>query len=248
LRLKDVLEGHINTRLTVMRYILSDPGIFTEIEQITRELVILKGLEAVNKIDGLQGSAAPKFRERVSQYAKLMGKNALEPQNLREFIEVMTEGGGGWAIIGPGKVCTGFRKGGLCNDSQGEANPHYCDPECPNQLLFPEYEGNDGTLVSAIVEAIETIDYMVDQLRMSDGAGEGMLAAQFSGQIAALLRQWREVDQHFREKHAEKPVINKYLPKVVLLPSPAPSYGLVDSAKTTGMSRCLRMHWIGRGL
>jgi len=38
----------------------------------------MNGLEAVNKIDDLQGPPAPQFRERVSQYAKLMGKKALE--------------------------------------------------------------------------------------------------------------------------------------------------------------------------
>lgn len=214
--LMDIL-GHRDEQMTVMRYILSDPGILTEIEEVTRELIILKGLDAVTNRDQLQGKAAPIFRERVAQHVKLLGRDALEPQNIREFIEVITEGGGGWAIIGPGKVCTGFRKGGLCNDSKGEANPHYCQPECPNQLQFPGYEKFDGTVTSAILEAIETLDYMVDQLRQSAENGEDMLVAQFAGQIKGLLSQWREVDQHFQSRHLNDPLVKKHFPQVVLL-------------------------------
>jgi len=215
--LMDIL-AHRDEQMTVMRYILADPGILSEIEEVTRELVILKGLEAIDKRDQLQGKAAPILRERVVRYASLLGKRALEPQNLREFVEVITEGGGGWAIIGPGKVCTGFRKGGLCNDGTGEANPHYCNPECKNQLLFPDYEQVDGTVASAVVEAIETLDYMIEQLRHSDENGEEMLIPQFAGQIKGLLRQWREVDQHFRNRHLGSVLVQKHIPDVVLLP------------------------------
>ncbi|MBM7127991.1 hypothetical protein [Dyella mobilis] len=215
--LMDIL-GHRDEQMTVMRYILSDPGMLSEIEEVTRELIILKGLEAIDKRDQLQGKAAPVLRERVEQYAQLLGRNALEPQNLREFVESITEGGSGWAIIGPGKVCTGFRTGGLCNAASGEANPHYCTPECHNQLLFPDYEQVNGTVASAVREAIETVDYMVEQLKCSAENGEVMLIAQFAGQITGLLRQWREVDQHFRDHHLNNPLITKHLSNVVLLP------------------------------
>lgn len=214
--LMDIL-GHRDEQMTVMSYILADKGILAEIEEVTRELVILKGLEAVEKINQLQGMAAPTLRARVAHYSKLMGKHALEPQNLREFIEVITGNGGDWAIIGPGKVCTGFKKGGLCNDSNGDPNPHYCSAECPNQLTFPVYDTVDGAVASAIVDAIEAIDYMVGQLQQSDEAKEEMLVAQFAGQIRGLLHQWREVDQHFRARYLESPLVKKHFPKVVLL-------------------------------
>ncbi|RDD80815.1 hypothetical protein DVJ77_15270 [Dyella tabacisoli] len=214
--LMDVL-GHRDEQMTVMRYILSDPGILVEIEEISRELIILKGVDAVGKLEQLQGKAARTLRERVAQHVKRLGKNALEPQNLREFVEAMTEHGAGWAIIGPGKVCTGFKKGGLCNDINGEANPHYCSTDCHNQLLLPDYERADGTFASSIVEAIDTIDYVVDHFLKSEKRGEEMLVAALSGQIRGLLGQWREVDQHFQNRHLLNPEVKKHFLQVVLL-------------------------------
>lgn len=212
------LLGHRDEQMTVMRYVLSDPGILTEIEEFTRELIILKGLEAFSERRLLQGKAAPVLRERIEQYAKLLGRAAFEPENLREFVEAITEGGTGWAIIGPGKVCTGFRKGGRCNDASGQANPHYCTTDCDNQLLLPEYEKADGEVASAIFEAIEALDYMVEQLRRSSSDGQEMLVAQFVGQVTGLLNQWHQVDQHFRDRHLCDPEVSRRFPKVVMLP------------------------------
>ena len=214
--LMDIL-GHRDEQMTVMRYILSDPSLLSEIEEVTREMVVLKGLEAVSKRGQLQGKAAPAFRERVAMYCQLLGCDALEPQNLREFVHTITEGGGGWAIIGPGKVCTGFTKGGACNQGTGKANPHYCTPTCHNQLLMPDYDEPDGSMASAIVDAVEALDYMIDQLRQADDNGEVMLIAQFSGQVKGLLNQWREVDLHFKNHHGADPLVRKYIANALLL-------------------------------
>jgi integrase len=215
--LMDIL-GHRDEQMTVMSYILADKGILVEIEEVTRELIILKGLEAVERLDHLEGRAAPAIRVRVAHYSRLMGRGALEPQNLREFVEVLTGNGGDWAVIGPGKVCTGFKRGGICNDKNGKPNPHYCSAECRNQLIFPSYETASGLISSAIVETIESVDYMISQLQQSDATKEEMLAAQFAGQIRGLLHQWREVDQHFRERYLNTPLVKRRLPNVVLLP------------------------------
>ena len=210
--LMDVL-GHRDEQMTVMRYILSDPGLLTEIQETVRELVVLKGVEAVHKRDQLQGKAAPLLRERVAEYAKRVGSKAMEPQNLMEFVRAMTEGGTGWAVIAPGVICTGFTRGGLCNKGQGGANPHYCNPACDNQLVMNEDDEDGVKVSSAVLKAIETVDYMLGKLREADTNGEDMLIAQFAGQVKAMLGRWREVDQHF----SDHPVLNKHLPNVVLL-------------------------------
>lgn len=210
--LMDIL-GHRDEQMTVLRYILSDPGILKEIEEVTRELIILKGVEAVTNADQLQGKAAPVLRERVASYAKRVGAKAMDPQNLMEFVRTMTEGGTGWAIIAPGIVCTGFKNGGLCNKGQGKPNPHYCNPACDNQLVMPTYDEDGVAVTSAVVKAIETMDYMLDKLREADEGGEDMLIAQFAGQVKSILGRWREVDQHC----ADHPMLSKHFPNVVLL-------------------------------
>ena len=211
--LMDVL-GHRDEQMTILRYILSDPGLLDEIQETVRELIILKGVHAVQKRDELQGKAAPVLRDRVAKYAKRMGSKAMEPQNLLEFVRAMTENGSGWAVIAPGIICTGFTRGGLCNKGQGGANPHYCNPACDNQLVLSEYDEDGVQISSAVLKAIETVDYMLGKLREADTNGEDMLIAQFAGQVKAMLGRWREVDQHF----SDHPVLNKHLPNVVLLP------------------------------
>ena len=211
--LMDVL-GHRDEQMTVMRYILSDPGLLNEIQETVRELIVLKGVEAVLERDRIQGKAAPVLRERVSDYAKRVGPKAMEPQNLMEFVRAMTEGGTGWAIIAPGIICTSFTRGGMCNKGQGGANPHYCNPACDNQLVMNEFDKDGITITSAVTQSIETLDYVLEKLRDADESGEDMLIAQFAGQVKALLGRWREVDQHF----ADHPTLRKHFPNVVLLP------------------------------
>lgn len=214
--LMDVL-GHRDEQMTVMRYILSDPGLLDEIQETVRELVVLKGVEAVQKRAQLQGKAAPLLRERVAEYAKRVGSKAMEPQNLMEFVGAMTEGGTGWAVIAPGVICTGFTRGGVCNKGQGGANPHYCSPACDNQLVMSDYDEDGVKVSSAVLNAMETVDYMLDKLLEANGNGEEMLIAQFSGQVKSMLGRWREVDHHF-SSHPARAKLGKLLSDVVLLP------------------------------
>lgn len=209
--LMDVL-GHRDEQVTVMRYILSDPGLLSEVQETVKELVILKGIEAVKRIDEIEGGAAPRIRERVREYAKRQGKNALEPQSMLEFVRALTEDGGGWAIIAPGIVCTGFTNGGLCNKGQAAANPDYCHPKCDKQLVMPDYEENGAAISSAIVNAIDTIDYMLRKVYEAEQVGETMIVAQFVGQIRAMLGRWRAVDEHFQSSE----MMRKYIPSILL--------------------------------
>jgi len=209
--LMDVL-GHRDEQVTVMRYILSDPGLLAEVQETVKELVILKGLEVVKRVDEIEGGAAPRIRERVREYAKRQGKSALEPQNMMEFVRALTEDGGGWAIIAPGIVCTGFTRGGLCNKGQGSANPDYCHPKCDKQVVMPDYEESGFAVSSAIVNAISTIDYMLNKVFEAEQAGESMIVAQFVGQIKAMLGRWKAVDEHFKSNT----LLRKHIPSILL--------------------------------
>lgn len=194
--LMDVL-GHRDEQMTVLRYILSDPGILQEIQEVVREMVVLKGVEAVRQIDHLQGGAAIEFRSRVADYAKRVGSSALEPQNLMEFVRSISEDGVGWAIIAPGIVCTGFTRGGLCNHGQGSANPDFCHPSCGKQLVMQTYDEDGIRIASAVSNAISSIEFLLEQLAKAEAESEEMLIAQFLGQIRTLLGRWHEVDAHF---------------------------------------------------
>ncbi len=191
------LLGHDDEQMTIMRYILSDPGIPDEIREVVREIMILKGVDVILRCDELEGAGADVMKERINEYAHRLGKSAFDPQNLREFASAMTEGGQGWAIIAPGVICTGFTKGGLCNKGQpGGANPHHCSPACCNQIALSTFEREGGELESAHDLAIASVDYLFVSLQEAVDAGEEMLVAQFSGQIRSLMGRWSAVDKH----------------------------------------------------
>lgn len=203
--------GHRDEQMTVLRYILSDHNLLSDVQETVRELIVLKGVDAVERVDQLQGAAAGRLRERIQQHAKRLGSKALEPKNLMEFVRAMTEDGGGWAVVGPGIVCTNFTRGGLCNRGHGAANPDYCHPKCDNQLVFPDYEQDGSSVASAVTNAIRSIDFMLERLQEADAVGESMLVAQFQGQIKALLGRWEQVDMHFKTH----PTLNRYIPLVL---------------------------------
>ncbi|PTA81239.1 MULTISPECIES: hypothetical protein [unclassified Stenotrophomonas] len=202
--------GHRDEQMTIMRYILSDPKILSEVQQVVREMVILKGVEAIEKSAQLQGAGAEKLKRSVEQYAQLLGNSALEPQNMLEFARAMTAEGSSWAIIAPGIVCTSFTSGGLCNKGHGQANPHYCHPKCSNQLTFPE-EAED--LSGSVARAISTINYNLELLQQAVQSEESMLIAQFQGQIRSLLGRWKEVDRYF----AQSQLLKQMIPGTVLI-------------------------------
>lgn len=191
------LLGHDDEQMTIMRYILSDPGILDEIREMVREMMILKGVDVILRRDELEGAGAAAMKERIHEYSRRLGQSAFEPQNVREFASAMTESGQGWAIIAPGVICTGFTKGGLCNKGQrGGANPHHCSPSCHNQIALSTFERGGGEVESALDLAIASVDYLFARLQEAVDVGEEMLVAQFSGQIRSLTGRWSAVDKH----------------------------------------------------
>lgn len=190
--------GHKDEQMTIMRYILSTPGLMEEIREVTQELLVLKGVWLVENLDKIQGKGAVRFRQRWEQHAQLIGRRALEPQSIRDFVEVCFENGQALAIIGPGILCTSFTKGGRCNKhGGGTANPQHCSPECEHQVACPTYESADTfEEEDAILKALNTADYLLTSLAEAEEQGEDMLVATFGGQIRDMLGRWREVDQH----------------------------------------------------
>lgn len=196
--------GHRDEEITIVRYILADPAILSEVQTVVREMVVLIAADAVTNVDRVQGAGAPGFRERVNEYAKRVGESALEPQNLLEFARALTQDGSSWAVISAGVICTNFTEGGLCNKGQGRANPHYCSPKCDNQLDVARAQRD---VAGAVVQAIESIDYMLSLAKEAIADGDSMMVAQFQGQIRSLLGRWQEVDKHFSNNKLLKSIL-----------------------------------------
>ncbi len=190
--------GHKDEQMTIMRYILSSPGLIDEIQEITQELLVLKGVWLIENLEKIQGKGADRLRDHWAQHARLIGNRALEPDSIRSFIEVCFENGQALAFIAPGIICTSFTKGGRCNrHGRGEPDPEHCSPDCESQVACPTYV-NPETLdeEDAILNALNTVDYLLDSAAEARKQGEEMLIATFESQVRSMLGRWREVDSH----------------------------------------------------
>jgi integrase len=188
--------GHKDEQMTILRYILSDPGLLSEIEEVSKELLVLKGVWLVENIGRIEGKGAERLRKQWGRHVEVIGKSALEPQNIEDFVRAMFENGSSFAVVAPGILCTGFTRGGMCNaHGEGEPNPEHCDPRCENQVSCPSFDSYDSFVAQdAVTNALNTADYLLRQLHSASCGGEPMLAATFEAQVRSLTGRWREVD------------------------------------------------------
>lgn len=205
--------GHRDEQMTILRYILSDPGLLSEIEEVTRELLVLKGVWLVENIDRIEGKGAVRLRRQWERHAELIGSSALEPQNIEDFVRAMFENGSAFAVVAPGVLCTGFTRGGMCNShGEGAPNPEHCDPRCENQVSCPSYDSPDSFVEEdAVINALNTAEYLFSQLQSAVCGGEQMISATFEAQIRSLVGRWREVDAYVTSHPLGRRIINSRL-------------------------------------
>lgn len=205
--------GHRDEQMTILRYILSDPGLLSEIQEVTKELLVLKGVWLVENLERIEGKGAVRLRKQWQRHVELIGSSALEPQNIEDFVRTMFENGSSFAVVAPGVLCTGFTRGGVCNShGDGMPNPEHCDPGCENQVSCPSYDSCDSFVEEdAVINALNTANYLFSQLQSAACGGEPMLSATFEAQIRALVGRWREVDTYVASHPLGRRIINSKL-------------------------------------
>ncbi|MBW0169688.1 MAG: hypothetical protein KXJ61_05610 [Hydrogenophaga sp.] len=201
--------GHKSIEMTLY-YILSDKALQAEIEQVGRELRVMRAKQAIESIvaaedagdnglalGGYGGPAALMIdraikvqRERAHRRGELWGVDSV-----RELAEVLTLQGKAWEVVRHGVLCTKFpgSEAGPCNRSKGRPEPAHCQSDCSHRLeeafLTDDVDAAIASCVAEYVTAIETDD--------------DLLQAMWAGQIRAHVVRF----EHLRVKWMCHPMV-----------------------------------------
>lgn len=159
--LQDVF-GHKNIDMT-MHYILTDEALSAEIDEIVRELRIIRCTDDLSKFassdsgplssevagpansrsssdtpsDCFGGRAAPSIRRAIAEQELVLHRRAQDwgAEDIRDLAEVLTLGGTTWNLVRPGVLCTkSLNQFGPCNKKRGHPDPAGCQTSCDHRL------------------------------------------------------------------------------------------------------------------
>lgn len=183
--------GHKSIEMTLY-YILCDKSLQDEIEQVGRELRVMRASEAVGAIvaaedagatglnlGGYGGPAALMIdraiqvqRQRAHRRGELWGADGV-----RELAEILTLQGKAWEVVRRGVICTKLpgSESGPCNKSKGRPEPSHCQTDCSHRL--------EEAFLREDVEA--AIASSVEEFGDAIAAEDELMQAMWSGQIRA---------------------------------------------------------------
>jgi integrase len=191
--------GHKSIEMTLY-YILSDKALQAEIEQVGRELRVMRASDAIEaivaaedagvtglKLGGYGGPAALMIdraiqvhRERVHRRGEQWGAGSV-----RELAEVLTLQGKAWEVVRHGVVCTKLpgSESGPCNKSKGRPEPSHCQTDCRHRL--------EDAFLREDVDA--SISSCVAEYEVAKAANDELMQAMWAGQIRAHVSRFNDL-------------------------------------------------------
>lgn len=178
------LFGHREVDSTLY-YILSDPQIRAEIEEVMRAQTIMLAEDVIRDVDAAGGLAAPRIKQAVALSKARLGSD-FQAVGIRELAETLTFSGQSWRLVRGHVICT---KGPIevspCKKGATSTDPANCTSSCKNRLERGLLRDDvDRTLAEA-----------VGQLRRAIQEDDEIAAAEWKGQIVANLNRFPDLDR-----------------------------------------------------
>lgn len=195
------LFGHKSIEMT-LHYILCDPDIRTEAENVLRELRIMHCAEALEEIHEALASGAPLPGNGGPGTTRLVQSVANEEARLAKSGRLWDEGsaydlaffltaqGQGWRLIKENIVCSKAPgEDGLCQKKRpkGEPNTANCQPECHNRIVLARLR-RDTELV---------IDQYLDIARKAREDGQLLVLAGVMEHLKIELGQFSDLGEKY---------------------------------------------------
>lgn len=176
-----------------MGYILADPLIRAEIEEVRREMVIMFAEKAIENTDTNGGPAAAPLRAAVKEIQIRRGKD-WGKDDIRALAFTLTANGDHWALVRPGVLCTKqANQSGPCNRQQSKPDPSRCRTHCSHRL-------EDATVRDDANGAIEmAIRFVIEAMKEDDE----ITAEMWKGQILTHIKRFDDV----RDKWKDHPIV-----------------------------------------
>lgn len=135
-------------------YMLTDRELAAEVDQMAKDLIVLRGAEVIENIDDVGGPAGERLRHFIATRPMLAETDA-GVTSIKEMARLITMNGNSWTMPRPNIVCTkGPFQAGPCTRKVGHPDGSRCQPDCDHRL----------ELQAALNDADESIQYCIQQL------------------------------------------------------------------------------------
>jgi hypothetical protein len=180
--------GHKSIEMTLY-YILTDKDLQSDIEQVNRELRVIRAKQAVDhmleeeltsaskpSVGSYGGPASTMLNESIKIQRERLHRQGKEwdTSSSIELAEILTLQGKAWELVRPGVICTKFpgTEFGPCNKSTGRPEPSRCQSTCSHRLEEAFLREDVDKTIQAAVYAFENSGNQGDELTQEAWAGQ----------------------------------------------------------------------------
>ncbi len=204
--------GHKSIEMTLY-YILTDKELQAEVEQVSRELRVMRAKEVIEKmvdaensptalpLGGYGGPAALAMQRAIDVHREGLHRRGEQwgANSVIELAEVLTLQGKAWQVVRKGVMCTKLpgTETGLCNKSRGHPEPSRCASSCDHRL---EEDFLREDVDASIAEAIAAYRVAAED----EGSMEKAL---WAGQIRAHVPRFEDL----RLKWENDPIVQEVM-------------------------------------
>ncbi|MES2948144.1 MAG: hypothetical protein V4858_06320 [Pseudomonadota bacterium] len=186
------LFGHKTIEMT-LHYILTDPLIRAEMQEVLKAQTIMLAVEAIENIDDYGGPAAATIKEAVES-SKVRAGSEYGAKDINDLAETFTLSGKFWTLVRPGVICTKLpQQAGPCNKQVGLPEPSRCRSHCGLRL-------EQAALRDDVDRSIEQAFGFLKEAKSADNE---ISAEMWRGQVYANLDRFPGLRKKWEIKLAE---------------------------------------------
>jgi len=180
------LFGHENIE-SALYYILSDPAIRSEMEEVAKAQIIMLAENAIENADSNGGPAATGIRKAVAKERARRGEQFGE-NDIHMLAQTFTFSGKIWSLVRPGVICTkGPQQSGPCNKRVGHPEPSRCRGNCDHRLETAAIHDDVNRLLNESVVHLERAEL----------EGDEITAELWRGQVLTNLRRFPDLEKRW---------------------------------------------------
>jgi hypothetical protein len=178
--------GHESIEMT-LGYMLTDPLIRLEMEQVAKAQTIMFAKEAIADIDNCGGAAAAKLRAAIDEQRARLGAE-LGEDDISGLADTFTLSGTQWMLVRPGVICTKLpQQSGPCNASQGQPDAARCKSYCNHRLEMSILKQDVDACIRIAVKEIKRAEMCEDEIAVE--AWQGQVLANLE-RFPDLSKKW----------------------------------------------------------
>lgn len=178
--------GHENIEMT-LSYMLTDPMLRLEMEEVARAQVIMFAKEAITDVDNCGGPAAVALRAAVREERARRGEE-LGETDITGLADTLTLSGTYWMLVRPGVICTKLpQQSGPCNAKKSQPDAARCKSYCGHRLEMSILRQEVDDCIRIALKEIEKANKEDNEIAVESWRGQVIANL---GRFPDLKKKW----------------------------------------------------------